>query len=210
MQRLEAAFDGARPQRHPGAHRLGDAPKVSGAKARYVKEIAEKPACCFRNDYRVWLGNPLQTRRKVGCLADDGAFLRFARSNQITHNDQPSGDAALTMRVRSSALTRLARAKPTASSTTLTMAVTPLSTFPRGASAPVQAASTIWVRSSGISETAAAASTGSSTTLTGALTPSSMIPRPRPHGLPRHSASTRRARSSAVTPTPPTTSMASF
>jgi hypothetical protein len=32
MQRLEAAFYGARPQRHPGAHRLGDALKVSCAK----------------------------------------------------------------------------------------------------------------------------------------------------------------------------------
>ena len=30
MQCLEAAFDGARPQRHPSAHRLGDALKVSG------------------------------------------------------------------------------------------------------------------------------------------------------------------------------------
>src|SRR5262249_52737079 len=93
MQGLEAAFDGARPQRHPGAHRLGGALKVSGAKVPELKQIAEKPGRRFGNDYAIWLGNSLQTRRKVWCLADDAAFLRFARSNQIADNDQPSGDA---------------------------------------------------------------------------------------------------------------------
>src|SRR5215469_10317988 len=80
MQCLEAAFDGARPQRHPGAHPLADALKVSGAKAPQLKEIPEKPARRFVNDHRVWLGNLLQTRCKIWCLADDAAFLCFARS----------------------------------------------------------------------------------------------------------------------------------
>src|SRR6516164_5672749 len=93
MQCLEAAFDGACPQRHPGAHRLGDALKVSGAKVLKLEQIAEKTSRRFGNDHCVWLSNPLQTSCEVWCLADDAAFLRFARSSQIADNDQPSGDA---------------------------------------------------------------------------------------------------------------------
>src|SRR6516162_429766 len=93
MQCLEAAFDRARPQRHPGAQWLGDALKVSGTEVLELEEIAEKPARRFGNDHRIWLGNPLQPRCKVWRLADDAAFMRLARSDQIADNDQPSSDA---------------------------------------------------------------------------------------------------------------------
>src|SRR5262245_24754366 len=93
MQCLEAAFHCARPQRYPGTHRLGEASKISGAEVLELEEIAKKPACRFGNDHRVWLSNPLQTSCKIWCLADDTAFLRFARSSQIAHNDKPSGYA---------------------------------------------------------------------------------------------------------------------
>jgi hypothetical protein len=75
MQGLEAAFHGARPQRHPGAHGLGDALQVCAAEVLKLEEVAEKPARRLGNDHRVWLGNPLQPCCKVWCLADDAAFL---------------------------------------------------------------------------------------------------------------------------------------
>src|SRR5262245_65530463 len=93
MQCLEAAFDGARPHRQPSAHRRGEALKVSGAKVLELEEIAEKAARTFGNDNGVRLGDPLQTRCKVWCLANDAAFLRIARSNQVADHDQPSSDA---------------------------------------------------------------------------------------------------------------------
>src|SRR5262249_54079068 len=88
MQCLEAAFDGARPQRHPGAHGLTDTLKVSGTEVLQLEEIAEKPTRRFSNDHRVCLGTPRQTGCKVWCLADDAAFVRFARpGHQIADND---------------------------------------------------------------------------------------------------------------------------
>ncbi|MFZ1148741.1 MAG: hypothetical protein WAR76_03290 [Xanthobacteraceae bacterium] len=92
MQCLEPAFDSTLPQRYPGEHGLGEAFKLSGAEVPQLKEIAKKPARCFGNDNRIRLGNPLQTRCKVWCLADDTAFPSFARSGLIAHNNQPSGD----------------------------------------------------------------------------------------------------------------------
>src|SRR5215471_19756281 len=87
-------FARARPQRHPSAQWLGDALKVSGTEVLQLEEVAKKPARCFGNDHRVWLGRPLQPRCKVRCLANDAAFVRFARSShQIAHNHEPSGDA---------------------------------------------------------------------------------------------------------------------
>src|SRR5262245_20283918 len=93
MQCLEAAFDGARPQRHPDVHGPGNALKVSGAKVIELEEIAEKAARSFGNDHGVRLGNPLQTRCEPWRLADDVALLRIAQSNQIADNDQPGCNA---------------------------------------------------------------------------------------------------------------------
>src|SRR5262249_31204102 len=78
MQCLEAAFDGARSQRHPGEQRLGDTVRLSGAGVPYLKEIAKKPSRGYGKAHCVWLRNPLKTSRKVWCLTDDAAFLRFA------------------------------------------------------------------------------------------------------------------------------------
>ena len=41
----------------------------------------------------VSLGDPLQARREVGCLADDPPPLRLTRSNQVADDHEPSGDA---------------------------------------------------------------------------------------------------------------------
>jgi hypothetical protein len=90
MQCFEPAFDSACPQRQPGAHRLGETFKLSGAEVPQLKEIAKKPARCFGNDNRIWLGNPLQTRGEVWCLADDFAF--YTQSGLIAYDDQPGGD----------------------------------------------------------------------------------------------------------------------
>src|SRR5262245_21186790 len=93
MQCLEAAFDAACPQRHPGAHRPAEALKLPGAEVLQLKEIAEKAPRIFCNDYGVRLGNPLQTRCKIWRLADNAVLLPIARSNQIADDGEPSGDA---------------------------------------------------------------------------------------------------------------------
>src|ERR1700752_2072189 len=92
MHCLEPALDSALPQRQPGAHGFGETFKLSVAEVPQLKEIAKKPARCFGNDNRIWLGNPLQPRGKVWRLADDTAFASFARSSLIADNDQPGGD----------------------------------------------------------------------------------------------------------------------
>src|SRR6516225_5973810 len=93
MQGVEAAFHGARPQRCPHSHRPGDSLEVFGPKILKLKETAEKSARAVGYDHHVRLSDSLQARRKVWRLADDATFLRFARSDQVADNDQPSGDA---------------------------------------------------------------------------------------------------------------------
>ena len=57
-----------------------------------LEQIAEELSRTFRNDHSVRLCNALQARRKVGRLADDATLLRFARSDQITDDDEASGN----------------------------------------------------------------------------------------------------------------------
>jgi hypothetical protein len=74
-----------------------------GSEILKLEQIAEELSSAFRNDHGVWLCEALQARRKVGCLADDAALLRFARPDQITDNDEASRntDTGLKWRFRS-------------------------------------------------------------------------------------------------------------
>src|SRR5262249_8255539 len=89
MQGLEAAFDGARPQRHPGPRRLGEALEVPGPEVLQFKEIAQKSTRAVANDDHVRLGNLLQPRREIRRLANDAALLRLPRAEEIADDDQP-------------------------------------------------------------------------------------------------------------------------
>ena len=71
VQRLEAACNQTRPECHPDVHRPRDALKLLCPKILQLEQIPEQLSCAVSDDDRVRLGNPLQTRRKVGCLADD-------------------------------------------------------------------------------------------------------------------------------------------
>src|SRR5438105_1926241 len=86
-QRLEAAFNGTRPQRRPGGHRPGDTLEVPTPEVLKLEQSAEKPSRALGDDNHVWLGDPLQTRREVRRFAHNAALLRFARSDQIAYND---------------------------------------------------------------------------------------------------------------------------
>ena len=87
MQRLEAAFRRTRPQRRPGPHRPGDALEVLGPEVLKLEQIAEEFSRALSDDDRVRLGNPLQARREVRCLADNAALLRLTRADQVADDD---------------------------------------------------------------------------------------------------------------------------
>ena len=58
-----------------------------------IEEIAEELLCALSDDYRVRLGNALQTCRDVWRLANDAALLRLTSSDQVTYDYKPSGNA---------------------------------------------------------------------------------------------------------------------
>ena len=93
VQRLEAAFNRAWPQRRPGPHRPGDALEVLGPEVLQLEQIAEQFSRALGDDDGVRLGNALQACREVRRLADDAALLRLTRSDQIADHDQPGGNA---------------------------------------------------------------------------------------------------------------------
>ena len=63
MQRLEPAFRGTRPHRHPDPSRPCDALEVLGAEVVKLEQIAEEPARALGDDDHVRFGDPLQARR---------------------------------------------------------------------------------------------------------------------------------------------------
>jgi hypothetical protein len=75
------------PQRCPGVRWPCDALKVLWSEVLKLEQIAEQFSRALGDDDRVRFGNPLQSRRDVGCLADDAALLRLSRSDQIADND---------------------------------------------------------------------------------------------------------------------------
>jgi len=93
VQRLETALHGTRPQRRPGLHRPRDALEVRGSEVLQLEQVPEKSSCAVGNDDRIRLGDPLQARREVRRLADDAAFLRVPRSDQVADDDQAGRNA---------------------------------------------------------------------------------------------------------------------
>ena len=72
---LEAALNRAGPQRGPGMYWLRDALDFLGPEVLKLEQIAEELPRALRDDDCVWLGNPLQTCRKVRRIADDASLL---------------------------------------------------------------------------------------------------------------------------------------
>jgi hypothetical protein len=90
VQCLEAACYRARPQRRPGPRRLADSLEIiPGAEVLELEQIAKESARTVADDDSVRLGDPLQARREVRRLANDTAFLRVSRANEVADNDQP-------------------------------------------------------------------------------------------------------------------------
>jgi hypothetical protein len=86
---VKAALHGTRPQRGPRPRRLGNALEIPSPEVLKLEEIAEKASRAFGDDHHVRLGDALKARREVRRLADDAALLCFARSDQVTYDDQP-------------------------------------------------------------------------------------------------------------------------
>jgi hypothetical protein len=93
MQRLEAAFDRARPQHLPDVHGLGDALEVHHAEVAAIEQVAHQPARAVGDHDGVGLGDTLQPRRQVQGLADGVAFAHLGESQEIAHDDEAAGDA---------------------------------------------------------------------------------------------------------------------
>src|SRR5262249_11124240 len=92
-QRLEPAFNRACPQRGPGMYRLRNTLNFLAPNVPELEQIAEKFSRALRDDYRVRLGNRLEARREIRRLADNTAFLRLPRSDQVADNNKSSRNA---------------------------------------------------------------------------------------------------------------------
>src|SRR5208282_5370747 len=87
VQRLEAALCRTCAQRRPGPHRPGDALEILGSEVLQLEQIAEELPRALGDDHHVGLGDPLQPRREIWSLADNAAFLRFPRTDEIADHD---------------------------------------------------------------------------------------------------------------------------
>jgi hypothetical protein len=90
---LEAVFYVARPQCRPSARRSGEALEFPGPEVLQLEQIAEQLSRALGDHDAVRLGDPLQTRSQVRCLANDTALLSFARSDQVADHHQASCNA---------------------------------------------------------------------------------------------------------------------
>ena len=93
MECFEPAFHQTWSQRRPSLHWSRDALEVLCSEVLKLKQIAHELPSALTNDHTVRLSNPLQARCEIGCLADYSAFLRFARSDKVTDNNKPGGNA---------------------------------------------------------------------------------------------------------------------
>src|SRR5438477_10970521 len=94
MQGLEPALDSARAKHLIRTWRCGEAFQFDGAEISVFKEVTQKPSRDFPNHHRARISKSLQSRGEIGCLADNGLFLRRTRSYEITddHNSRCNTD----------------------------------------------------------------------------------------------------------------------
>ena len=92
MHRVESAFRGTRPQSRPGPGWLGDPLEVSEPETLQLEEIAEKSARAVANDNHVRLGDTLQARSAIWCLANHGLLLGDTFTDHIAHNHGAGGN----------------------------------------------------------------------------------------------------------------------
>ena len=92
-QRLEPAFDRARPQRLPDRQRRREALDLDRAEIAQFEEIANEPPGALCDHDAAGRRQLLHARREVRRFADDAALLCFAVADQIADDDQPARDA---------------------------------------------------------------------------------------------------------------------
>ncbi len=93
VPRREAALDGALAHHPRGDDRRGQALDLDRAEILIVEVTPGEPPRARPDHHRARLGQRLQPRREVRRLANDPAFLRFARADEIAHDDEARGDA---------------------------------------------------------------------------------------------------------------------
>src|SRR5215472_13056012 len=92
-QCLETVIDTARAKHLPDLHRFSETFKPRCAQIAKLEQLAEQAASAHGNDDCIRLGEGLQPRGKVRCLANDRLLLRRAFANQIANDYEPGGDA---------------------------------------------------------------------------------------------------------------------
>src|SRR6185437_10025253 len=76
MLRIKAALCTSLAGNAPGTHRTCETLKIPVTEVDCLKQPANQPMRAVGNDDGARLGQHLQARREIGCLPDDGFFLR--------------------------------------------------------------------------------------------------------------------------------------
>jgi len=77
----KTALDRARAQHLPYFYRIGKSFDLDGVEIAVFEQIAEQPSRALIGQYRVWLGEALQPRGKVGRVSDDAALPRLTAAD---------------------------------------------------------------------------------------------------------------------------------
>ena len=86
VKRLEAAFDGTRPEDGPGSRRTRNSLEFYGPEVLQIVERAQQPSRAVSDDDAVRLGDPLQPRGEIRGVADDAALLGFSPPHEVAHD----------------------------------------------------------------------------------------------------------------------------
>ncbi len=93
MKRFKSAFGPPFADHPPSQNRCREALERARRERRELEEVTENPPCGLGNDHCAVLGEPLQSSRKVGCLARYLTFLRLAHADKVADHHQPRGNA---------------------------------------------------------------------------------------------------------------------
>jgi hypothetical protein len=93
MQCFEAALRGAEAHDLPGLHCIGEALERQRAEVAVVEEPAGEAARGRCDHHRVRLGKRLQAGSEIERFTDNAVLLGHAVTDEVVHDDQPSGDA---------------------------------------------------------------------------------------------------------------------